>query len=56
MDVYNAYVNADLEEPIYVQQPPRYIEQSNQHVLKLKKAMYGLKHLDKGGINVYLLL
>ena len=43
MDVYNAYVNADLEEPIYMQQPPGYIQQSNQHVLKLKKAMYGLK-------------
>ena len=38
MDVYNAYVNADVEEPIYMQQPPRYIEQSDQHVLKPKKA------------------
>ena len=44
MDLYNAYVNADLEEPIYMQQPPGYIQQSNQHVLKLKKAIYGLKH------------
>ena len=26
-----------------MQQPPGYIEQSNQHVVKLKKAMYGLK-------------
>ena len=43
MDVYNAYVNADLEEPLYMQQPPSYIVQSDQHVLKLKKAMYGLK-------------
>ena len=43
MDVYNAYINADLEEPIYMQQPLGYIEQSDQHVLKLKKAMYGLK-------------
>ena len=43
MDVYNAYVNADLEEPIYIQQPPGYIQQSDQHVLKLKKAMYSLK-------------
>ena len=37
MDVYNAYVNADLEELIYMQQPPGYIQQSDQHVLKLKK-------------------
>ena len=43
MDVYNAYVNADLEEPIFMRQPPGYIQQSDQHVLKLKKAMYGLK-------------
>ena len=43
MDSYNAYVNADLEEPIYMCQPPRYVVQSDQHVLKLKKAMYGLK-------------
>ena len=43
MECYNAYVNADLEEPIYMRQPPGYIEQSDQHILKLKKAMYGLK-------------
>ena len=43
MDVYNAYVNADIEEPIYMRQPLGYIKQSNQHVLKLKKAMYALK-------------
>ena len=43
MDVYNAYVNADLDEPLYMQQPPGYIVQSDQHVLKLKKAMYRLK-------------
>ena len=43
MDVYNAYVNADLEEPIYMQQPQGYIQESDQHVLKLNKAMYGLK-------------
>ena len=43
MDVYNAYVNADLEEPIYMQQSPGYIEQHDQHALKMKKAMYRLK-------------
>ena len=54
MVVYNAYVNADLEEPIYMRQPPGYIQQSDQHVLKLKKAMYSLKNLDKHGTSVYL--
>ena len=43
IDVYNAYVNADLEEPRYMWQPPGYIEENDQHILKLKKAMYGLK-------------
>ena len=43
MDIYNAYVNANLDEPLYIGQPPGYIVQSDQHVLKLKKAMYGLK-------------
>ena len=43
MDVYNAYINADLEEPIYMRQPQGYIQESDQHVLKLNKAMHGLK-------------
>ena len=43
MDIYNAYVNADLEEPLYMQQPPGYIVQSDQHVLKLQKTMYELE-------------
>ena len=45
MDVYNAYVNADLEEAIYMRQPPEYIKKGNQYILKLKKAMYRLKRL-----------
>ena len=47
MDVYNAHVNADLDEPLYMRQPPGYIIQSNQHVLKLKKAMYRLKQFGR---------
>ena len=43
MDVYNVYVIADLEEHIYIRQPLRYIEKSDQHVLKLKKDMYRLR-------------
>ena len=43
MDVYNAYVNADLDESIYMRQPQGYIQISDQHILKLNKAMYGLK-------------
>ena len=43
MDVYNLYMNADLEELMYMRQPLGYIEKSSQHVLKLKKTMYRLK-------------
>ena len=43
MDVYNADVNADLDEPIYMRQPQGYIQVSDQHILKLNKAMYSLK-------------
>ena len=54
MDIYNTYVNADLEELIYVQQPPGYIQQSDQHVLKLKKLCTDSNNLDKHGTSVYL--
>ena len=54
MDVYNAYVNADLEEPIYMRQPQGYIKVSDQHVLKLNKAMYSSNNLEELGTNVYL--
>ena len=43
MDVYNAYMDADLEEAIYMRQPPGYIKKGDQYVFKLKKAMYRLK-------------
>ena len=47
MDVNNVYVNADLDETIYMRQPLGYIQQGNQYILKLKKAMYGLKQSGK---------
>ena len=41
-DVVSAYLNADLEEKIYMRQPPGY-EDSMRKVLRLQKALYGLK-------------
>jgi hypothetical protein len=41
MDVDSAYLNAYLDEPIYLKQPPGYSKGNN--VLLLKKALYGLK-------------
>ena len=43
MDVDNAYLNASLQEPIYMKQPDGYYQGTNQHVLLLKKCLYGLK-------------
>lgn len=44
MDVEGAYLYADLEEEVYIQQPEGYLDQENPTgVLRLKKAIYGLK-------------
>ncbi|XP_062186663.1 uncharacterized mitochondrial protein AtMg00810-like [Phragmites australis] len=43
MDVKSAFLNGDLAEEVYVQQPPGFINPSHQGlVLKLRKALYGL--------------
>ena len=51
MDVNNPYMNADLDERIYMRQPLRYIQQGDQYILKLKKAMYGLKQSGQAWYN-----
>lgn len=42
IDVTTAYLNAPLEEEIYMEQPPGYNNDTNK-VCSLKKALYGLK-------------
>jgi hypothetical protein len=43
MDVKSAFLNVDLQEEVYVEQPAGFIVASKEHkVLKLKKALYGL--------------
>jgi hypothetical protein len=43
MDVKSAFLNGDLQEEVYVEQPAGFIVASKEHkVLKLKKALYGL--------------
>lgn len=43
MDVKSAFLNGDLEEEVYVQQPAGFVIAGQEHkVLKLNKALYGL--------------
>ena len=42
MDVVGAYLNGELEDQLYMVQPPDY-EDGSRHVCRLFKALYGLK-------------
>ena len=42
-DVENAFLHGDLEEEIYMDIPPGYIEMFGKTVCKLQHIMYGLK-------------
>jgi hypothetical protein len=48
MDVKSAFLNGDLKEVIYVQQPPSFIDNNNpDKVLCLHKALYGLRQAPR---------
>nr|GEV57696.1 hypothetical protein [Tanacetum cinerariifolium] len=45
LDVKNTFLNGILREEVYVSQPDGFVDQDNpNHVYKLKKALYVLKH------------
>ena len=44
MDVKTTFLNGEIEEEVYVEQPDGFVVHGNEsHVCRLKKALYGLK-------------
>jgi hypothetical protein len=45
MDVKSSFMNGELEEEVYIEQPEGFqLSENTDYVCKLKKALYGLKH------------
>jgi hypothetical protein len=48
MDVKSAFLNGEINELAYIEQPPRFEDLRNSnHVYKLRNALYGLKQAPK---------
>ena len=48
MDVVSAFLNGELKEEIYMQQPPGYVQSGKEEVVcKLRKSIYGLKQFPR---------
>lgn len=47
LDIKTAFLNGDLEEDVYVQQPPGFHQGDSNMVCHLKKALYGLRQAPR---------
>ena len=47
MDVKSAFLHGDLQEEIYMEQPPRYVQDNSSLVCLLKKSLYVLKQAPR---------
>jgi hypothetical protein len=50
MDVKSAFLHRDLQEEIYMEQPPSYVQNDSSLVCHLKKSLYGLKQAPQLGM------
>jgi hypothetical protein len=48
MDIKSDFLNGELKEEVYIEQPKGFqLSENTYYVCKLKKALYGLKHAPR---------
>ena len=52
LDVKSAFLHGDLNEAVFIEQPPGYeIKGEEEKIYRLKKALYGLKQAPRAQYN-----